>query len=110
MLGIRLFFRTERNARIEAGIAGLTFLAGIWLRISWHEWCILLLCTGAVLSAEAFNSAIEKLADFCTRDTHAEIGNLKDIAAGAVLILAMMSAGIGIIILFPKLLVRLGTL
>lgn len=101
--GIIVFFRTERNARIEGVAAMLALCLGIWLQISSAEWCIILLCIGGVLSAEAFNSAIERLSDLYTRERHPEIGILKDIAAGAVFIMALLSFCIGMLIFGPPL-------
>jgi diacylglycerol kinase len=101
--GIIVFFSTERNARIEGVAAILALGLGVWLHISFVEWCLVLFCIGGVLSAEAFNSAIERLSDLHTREHHPEIGKIKDIAAGAVLILAIISSGVGIIIFGPKL-------
>jgi len=51
------------------------------------------------------NTALEKLADVVQKDHHPEIKLVKDIAAGAVLILAVISAVIGVIIFLPKLII-----
>lgn len=59
---------------------------------------------GLVLSAEAVNSAIEALADVVSPNYHEGIKRTKDLAAGAVLILAICAAIIGLMIFVPKLL------
>lgn len=84
-------------------VAFATILLGLWLRISAFEFCVILLCIGAVLSAEAFNSVVERMADFQSRELHPEIKNIKDIAAGAVLIVAIVSLVIGLVIFVPRL-------
>lgn len=96
--GLALLFRTERNARIELAAAILVLIAGIWLQLSIVEICIVLLCIGAVLAAEALNSAIERMADFQHPGIHPEIKHIKDIAAGAVLITAIISLVVGVLI------------
>lgn len=58
---------------------------------------------GSVLAAEAVNSAIEALADVISPDYNEAIGRAKDMAAGAVLMLAVAAATIGLIIFIPKL-------
>lgn len=101
--GIALFVRTERNARIEISISVVVVILAFYVKISLVEWSILLLCIGLVLMAEAFNSAVERMADFQTKEKHPEIKGIKDIAAGAVMISVMISLVIGVIILGPRL-------
>lgn len=101
--GVVFLFTTERNFRIETGFAVAAIAIGLWLGISAFEFCIVLLCISAVLGAEALNSAVERLADVHTRETHPEIKRIKDIAAGAVLIVAFISLVIGIVIFIPRL-------
>ena len=106
--GISSLLKSERNARIEFTAALLVVLLCTWLSISAIQWSCILFSIGAVLSAEAFNSAVEKLSDLYTREHHAGIGNIKDISAGAVLIACITSMVIGMIILGPLLLKKFG--
>jgi diacylglycerol kinase (ATP) len=73
----------------------------LYYHITTTEWCIVLLCFGLVLSAEAFNTAIERLVNLVSPDFHPIAGDVKDVAAGAVLICAIASAIIGCIIFIP---------
>jgi diacylglycerol kinase len=100
--GIIIFLRFEPNARIEAAIAILVIGLGLWLQIPAIEFVIILLCIGSVLAAEAFNTAVERTADFHSREVHPEIRDIKDLSAGAVLICACISAVIGLIIFVPR--------
>ena len=79
----------------------LVLFLGIWLKISTVEICIVLLCIGSVLAAEAFNSAMERMADFQQPDIDPEIKRIKDMAAGAVLITAIISVVVGLLIFGP---------
>ena len=54
-----------------------------------------------VLAAEGFNTAIERLVDLVSPDFHTVAGDVKDVAAGAVLICAIAAAIIGMIIFIP---------
>ena len=56
---------------------------------------------GMVLAAEGFNTAIERLVDLVSPDFHPVAGDVKDVAAGAVLICAIAAAIIGMIIFIP---------
>ncbi len=53
----------------------------------------------SVWAAEAVNTALEKLCDHVTPDRHPQIKAIKDMASGAVLILAVTAATVGLIIL-----------
>jgi diacylglycerol kinase len=90
------------NFKIQMACAVLVIIAGWRFQISWNEWLAIVICIGAVLSAEAFNTAIEKFADFIHPQQNEKIGQVKDIAAGAVLILAIISLIVALIIFIPK--------
>ncbi len=100
--GLKYAFATQINFRIHLALAALAIGLGIGLHISPIEWVIVLLCIAMVLFAELINTALEKLADVVQRDHHPEIKLVKDISAGAVLVVAIMSAITGIIIFLPK--------
>ncbi len=74
----------------------------MWLSISTQEWLILVLTFGMVLMAEAFNTALEFLTDLVSPEPHPLAGKAKDVAAGAVLITAVMAVVVGMIIFLPK--------
>jgi diacylglycerol kinase (ATP) len=59
-------------------------------------------CYGLSWSAEAFNSAIEKLCDKVEPEKDPIIGKVKDMAAAGVLFLAIAAAIVGCIIFLPK--------
>ena len=83
-------------------------LTGALLGLSGLEWAILVLAIVGVWSAEALNTAIEFLADAVSQDHHPLIGQAKDIAAGAVLVVALGAAAVGLVVLGPHLLEALG--
>jgi diacylglycerol kinase (ATP) len=104
--GIRLLW-AEPNARIHLAITAAVVVLGLWLRVSASGWGLLLLAIGMVLAAEAFNTAIENLADRVQPEQDPLIARTKDLAAGAVLITAVAAAGVGLLVLGPPLLRRL---
>jgi diacylglycerol kinase (ATP) len=99
--GILMFFRSERNGAIQLVIAVATLTAGGLLRISRTDWMHVVLCIGAVFTAEMMNTAIEKICDVVHPEQDARIRDIKDIAAGGVLLTAIASAVIGLIIFSP---------
>jgi len=99
--GIRLIFKSGPNFIIQLIIAFITLSAGIYFQIRATEWTIILICIGGVLSAEIFNTAIEKMVDHLSPEKNKYAGEIKDLAAGAVLLFAIITAIIGIIIFYP---------
>ncbi|MES2778969.1 MAG: diacylglycerol kinase family protein [Bacteroidota bacterium] len=101
--GIAIGIRKEQSLQIHLIAIILVTIAGLMLNVSQTEWMILLLCFGTVASAELMNSAIEKLVDLVSPEYNKKAGVIKDMAAGAVLVLAIAASIIGGIIFIPKL-------
>ncbi|GEN31069.1 diacylglycerol kinase [Cerasibacillus quisquiliarum] len=99
--GIYFVIKEERNFRIHLFITSLVVFTGIMLKVSRFEWLALLLVIGLVLVAETVNSAIERLIDYVKPDIHPMAKKIKDLAAGAVLIAAIISVFVGLIVFIP---------
>lgn len=100
--GFVWLFRFEHNARIHLFCLIIAIIAGFFFQISKVEWSLLFIVSGFVLSAEAFNSAIEFLADEVSLEKRDKIGKSKDLAATGVLIAAFIAVIVGLIIFLPK--------
>ena len=100
--GIRVVFGTEANMQIHIVITILVIVCGIAFSISLTEWMFCLLCIGLVVGAEMINTALENVVDLASPGQHPLAGKAKDIAAGAVLICAIISVLIGLLIFVPK--------
>ena len=87
--GIRLLIQKEHNAWIHCFAAICVVIAGFFFGLSQTEWIAVIIVIGAVLSAEAINSSIESLADLVSPEYNEAIKKTKDLAAGAVLIMAI---------------------
>ncbi|HEY8285338.1 MAG TPA: diacylglycerol kinase family protein [Chloroflexota bacterium] len=106
--GVVYVFRTQRNMRIHAGAAGgVLALAGL-LGVSRVELAVLLLCILAVLTLEMLNTVVEAVVDLATEEYHPLAKVAKDVAAGAVLVMAVGAAAIGLLILGPPMARALG--
>ena len=101
--GIKDMLRTEQNSRIHLIVAISVVAAGFLFRIETWEWCVIALCIALVFAAEALNTVLEKLTDHLFPERHETARAAKDIAAGAVLICAMISVVCGLLIFLPKL-------
>ena len=96
--GIAAAYRRERNLRIHSAAAYFVTAAGVICGISRAEWVAVIICIGLVISAELINTAVESACDAQTLERRPEIKLAKDAAAGAVLVLAIAAATVGLII------------
>lgn len=99
---------SEVNFLIHLAAAAFVTVLGFYFSLAPLEWAAVLLCFGLVLSAEAMNSAVERVVNFISPGRHELAGEIKDIAAGAVLIAAASAALVGAVIFIPKIAARLG--
>lgn len=116
---MQIWFRKFRNAivGVAAGVRGQNSFAvhlpvaiavvglAVFLRCELWQWCVLLMCISAVLSAELANSAIEYLARGLCKDHNQDVGRALDIASGAVLVVSCGAAAIGILIFANRIVV-----
>ncbi|HPS32688.1 MAG TPA: diacylglycerol kinase family protein [Anaerolineaceae bacterium] len=100
--------RTQKNAWIHMTATMLVIAAGIWLGLSRYEWAILLLVIGIVWIAEFLNTALEAILDIASPERHPLARIAKDVGAAAVLIAAVVAVAVGLLILGPPLLAKLG--
>ena len=100
--GVKLLLEGEKNFKIHLIVTICVCVAGFLFDISQQEWVDVLFAIGSVLAAEAFNTAVEKLSDFVCSEENGQIGRIKDIAAGAVLMVTIVAVAVGLIIFIPK--------
>jgi diacylglycerol kinase (ATP) len=101
--GVDHIVRTQPNARLHLLAAVLVCAAGVYVGLGRAEWLWISVAIALVWSAEAFNTALEQLADVLHPARHAGIGRAKDVAAAAVLIAALGAAVIGLLVFVPHL-------
>ena len=95
----------ERNIKIHLAAASLAIILGLWLKISLEEWLVLVLIISLVIAGEIFNTSIESVCDllrFKLDLNYYETYWVRNFAAGAVMVLAIGAAIIGLIIFLPK--------
>lgn len=101
--GICFTVRTQRNMVLHILAACLVCTAGFWLQISLADWRWLIACIALVWCAELLNTAIEYVCDVVMPEQHNSVKYAKDIAAGAVLVVAIAAVFIGGVTFFPYL-------
>nr|WP_298925861.1 diacylglycerol kinase family protein [uncultured Allomuricauda sp.] len=103
MKGMFLLLRTESSIKIQFVIALVVTGAGFYFNISNTEWMIQLIAIGMVMGIEGLNTAVEKLSDFVQPEKDPKIGFIKDVSAGAVMIVSILAGIVGLLIYVPKL-------
>lgn len=94
---------SEKNLKIHFTVMICVIILGFMVRLILLEWIICIILFGLVISAEMFNTALEKTLDYVNEDYDEKIKFIKDASAGAVLIISITSAAMGLIIFIPKL-------
>lgn len=94
--GIISAIRCEKHLRFHIAIANLICIFAYFYRISRVEWTVLLLCIFSVISAELFNTAIERAVDTATKEINPLAKLSKDSSAGAVLVLSVCAILVGV--------------
>ena len=99
--GVWLLLKSERHFQIHTVVLVLVIFLGYFFEITRVEWLAILLVSTLVLVSEAVNSSIEKLSDALTMEKTPLIKQVKDIAAGAVLLAAFLAIIIGAVVFYP---------
>ena len=105
--GVVIVLRSEHNAWIHA-LATLAAIAlGFALKNDRGEWLAVSLAIALVWTAEILNTALEALCDVVSPEHHPGVKEVKDIAAGAVLVSAVGALIVAILVFGARLLVYL---
>ena len=94
LTGVGHGLHTERSLRTQAIALATALVALAILRPAPVWWALVILAGCAVLAAELFNSALERLTDHLHPELHREIRIVKDLAAGGVLITSVGALGV----------------
>ena len=95
--------RTQINMKVHITIAIIAIVPGIILHISAVEFALIFLAIAGVLIAEMFNTVIELCIDLASPSYHPLAKTAKDVAAGAVLLSAIMAIIIALFVFGPHL-------
>ena len=99
--GIMVVFRSEQSFRLQLTATVIVLALAAWFRISFYEWIVLVLLIGSVLSLEIINSIFERIVDSFKPRIHPMVRDIKDIMAGAVLVVSIIALVVGLMIFYP---------
>jgi diacylglycerol kinase (ATP) len=110
LAGWLYMLRWQKNTRLQAVASILVMVVALWLQISFIEMAILILTITIVWMAEFINAAVEAVVNLATTEIHPMAKVAKDVAAAAVLLGVVAAILIGLLLLGPPLLDKLGLL
>jgi len=94
--GIFFMLRSERNFQLEVLALLINIFLIFYLKLAIFDTILILFVCFGVLAAEIFNTAIEKICDVIQPEFDKRIGFIKDISAGAVTLMAVLSLIVGV--------------
>jgi len=100
--GIVYVIKAERNMKIHIAAALVVILLSINYKLDKIETVFVCIAIGLVLICELLNTAIEVLVDMVMESFHPKAKIVKDVAAGGVLMSAILSVVIGYIIFIDR--------
>lgn len=97
----------DRNTMIHVIIGILTITASILLQIPRLDFIIILFTCFLIMTLELLNNGIERLVDVFYPDYNSQIGKIKDLMSGIVLIADIFAVAIGLLVLYKPAIVLL---
>ena len=97
--GLNLALHSQRNFVIEVIVSFIALFLALFLKFSATDFCIVIIMITIVLVCELLNSAIEFTLDAVYKNNYSKLVEMaKDMSAGMVLLVAIMSVFVGIIL------------
>ena len=100
--GLISVIKTERNFRIHICMMLYVIAFSFIGRVGFQTFLKFLICFGVIFTAELMNTAIELICNEITTEYSENIKKIKDISAGAVLVVALFSAILGLCVFLSK--------
>ncbi|MCS6956531.1 MAG: diacylglycerol kinase family protein [Patescibacteria group bacterium] len=100
--GVVWALKTQPNYRIHLFLSFLSIIAGIYFKISYFEFLLIIFLITVGLVVETINTGLEQTTDAIDKKIREDIKIAKDVAAAAMLIYAFGASIIALIIFIPK--------
>jgi len=101
--GMAVGIRSESSFAVHFFAAAVVLVAGGMLRMCVAEWAVLLLSITIVMTAELFNSALERMARAVSKEHNPHLADALDTSSGAVLAAAVGAAVVGTLVFLNRL-------
>lgn len=100
--GLKTSLKEEKSLVIHCVAALLAIIVSAVLQLNPTSWAIIIVMIGLVISSELVNTAIENVVDMVAFKFNFNAKKIKDIAAAATLILAIVAIVVGLLIFVPR--------
>lgn len=108
LAGWLYMLRWQKNTRIQALATFMTLGIALWLQIEPLGWAVLITIITFVWLTEFMNAAVEAVVNLAAPHYHPMAQVAKDVASAAVLLSVVASIFVGLLVLGPPLLIKLG--
>jgi diacylglycerol kinase len=102
--GLGYLVRTQPNFGVHLAALTIAIAVAALLGVRDAELAAVVLASGLVLVAEAFNTAVEAVVDLASPALHPLAKIAKDVSATAVLLAACTAIVVGVVVILPRLL------
>lgn len=100
--GLIWALKTQPNYRIHLFLSTISILGGIFLKISYFEFLLIIFLVTVGLVIETINTGLEQTTDAIDKKIREDIKIAKDVAAAAMLIYSIGASVIALMIFIPK--------
>ena len=107
--GIIYSLKNDKSILAHVVIAVCVIFMGVFFVISNQDWLLIATAICAVIFAEMTNSAMEQLSDVVDANQNIMIKRVKDVMAGAVLMVCIYAVVIGIYVFYQPLVAFFGS-
>lgn len=101
--GVISGIRSDSSIALQCVLGLITVTVCLFLPLSALEWCVILIMIFLVIAMEFVNSAIEETVNYISTKRHPAAKRIKDLAAGAVLLVSICALCVAVIIIGGKL-------
>jgi len=91
MIGFWIAFKEEKSLWAYAFIWSALIGIGVWVGLTYIQWAIVISIMLVTVAVEVFNTAIEATVDAISFQYNVKVKKIKDIAAGATLVMSIAS-------------------
>ncbi len=102
LIGLWVTVKEEKSLLTHILITAVVIGLGIWVKLSITHWTILIITIAMVMGFEVLNTAMEALVDMISFQYNLKVKKVKDIAAGATLLVAIAAIIVGLLIFIPE--------
>lgn len=101
LVGLWIAFKEEKSLWAYLLLVPVLIGLGVWLKLSYEKWAIVSIAVFLVFTIEIINTALEAAVDTISFQYNVKVKKIKDIAAGATLIITLGALAAILLIYVP---------